>query len=906
MRRSFGLRAALTFLVLIAIAPIFGVVVQASLAEQQSRLERAESSLRAVVDLSAAHQERLVDGARQMLAAIALSPPVVGDDGPACVAYMKKLQAQYPVAYGTFGLLDEAGRLTCRATAPERAVVSSDRLFFRNAIQTGRFSVGEFTVSRASGRPVLTFGLPVYREDGQMIRGVAYLALDVRQADEQLRALTLAPETTLMVADAYGVVIAGTGPRTVRVGSELPEDFLRRAVVDGKVRFERSAGADGQEWLFALKPVGGANDRKLFVAGMISSAAVLAPSERRLREQLVAITLIAILAGVTAWLFGDRVVARPIARILQRVEAMQREELRLDLPTPSAGLLEMRELNERFHEMARGLAERSVQRDGAMAEMAAQKNLLESMLESMAEGVIVIDRSGRFIHLNAAAHRIMPGAAELNRHKEPAWADAEEWGLYQLDGVSPLQPHERPGLRALTGESVDNFRYLMRGPLSGGVMKIIQGHARALLSPQGDAYGAVLVFSDVTAAYGAEQVLKDSERRYRSLFESNPHPMWVYDMQTLGFINVNDAAVAHYGYSHKEFLNMSIRDIRPAEDLASLLQSVDDGERHHSPEPWRHRLKDGRIIYVEISSHTLEYGGRRARMVLAHDITERLLAQQALEQVNETLERRVGERTRELAVSNRELESFAYSVSHDLRAPLQVIDGFGKALLIRHSQHLDEKARHYLERIRENTRNMGELIDDLLSLAHVTRTEIRAERVNLAPKAEQIVDRLRQGQPERDVAVDIDDDITCAGDARLLGVVLENLIENAWKFTSRTADARIHIGRRAGEGGGIVFVRDNGAGFDMAYAKKLFTAFHRLHTTSEFQGTGIGLATVHRIVTRHGGRVWADSSPGQGANFQFTLKAEANDEKQPDTFGRGQSRSSGADVDDVGREQCAQ
>jgi light-regulated signal transduction histidine kinase (bacteriophytochrome) len=325
---------------------------------------------------------------------------------------------------------------------------------------------------------------------------------------------------------------------------------------------------------------------------------------------------------------------------------------------------------------------------------------------------------------------------------------------------------------------------------------------------------------------------------------------------------------------------MTVKEIRPVEDVPLLIEAADDGRRLHPPASWRHRLKDGSIVHVEVSSHALLYAGRRARMTLAHDITQRRLAQEALQQMNETLERRVEERTRELAISNRELESFAYSVSHDLRAPLQVIDGFSRALISRYGQALDAQARHFFERIRENTRQMGELIDDLLSLARVTRSEIRAERVELTSRCGEIVERLRQRDPQRQVDVEIDQEINCSGDPKLLSIVLENLIENAWKFTGRTPTARIRIGRRTRKDGeNVIYVADNGAGFDMAYSSKLFNPFQRLHAASEFEGTGIGLATVHRIVTRHGGRVWAESSPGQGATFHFTLNAGASDEK---------------------------
>jgi PAS domain S-box-containing protein len=907
VNRSFGLRAALSCLVLIAIAPVFGVVVQASLADQQNRLDRAQASLKSLVELGAAHQERLVEGARQMLTAIAYSPPVYEDAPGACATYMKRLQAQYPAAYGTFGLLDPQGRLTCRGSAAPTAVVSSDRPFFRAAISTGRFSVGEYTVSRASGRQVLPFGLPVYRDGTGALRGVVYVALDVALADEHLRNLTISPDVSLLVADRNAVVLASAGTHALPVGARVPETAFGPANTGTAPRSGRRVDAQGREWLFAVQPVGLAAEGGLFVAGLVSTADVLAPAARRLNLQLGALALISLLAALAAWLFGDRVVARPIGRLLVRVDALAREELRLDAAPPNGRLRELAELDRRFYAMAQRLAERSVQRDGAMAEMAAQKSLLESVLESMGEGVLVVDRRGRFMHANAAARRIMPGVIEFTRQKAPDWRCAGEWGLLQVDGM-PLAPGRGPQLHALADESGDSLRYKVQGRLSGGDAKVIQGRARRLRSPEGEQYGEVLVFADITSTYLAEQGLRESEQRYRTLFEANPHTMWVYDLETLRFLTVNDAAVAHYGYSREEFLGMTIGQIRPTEDVEPLLHAVRNEAEVHSPATWRHRRKDGTLIHVEISSHSLDYGGRRARMVLAHDVTQRLATQLALEHLNDTLERRVTERTRELAVANRELESFAYSVSHDLRAPLQVIDGFGRALLARTEIQLDERARHFLVRIRENTRQMGELIDDLLSLAHVTRAEIRSERVNLAPKAAQIVERLRQRDEDRQVTVEIDEEVICWGDPPLLAIVLENLIENAWKFTARTPAAHIRIGCKAREAGDeVIYVQDNGAGFDMAYASKLFNAFQRLHTVAEFPGTGIGLATVHRIVTRHGGRVWAQARPGHGATFQFTLNTGASDEQQqPDFAGRGQPRSPGAHADDAGREQCPQ
>jgi signal transduction histidine kinase len=229
----------------------------------------------------------------------------------------------------------------------------------------------------------------------------------------------------------------------------------------------------------------------------------------------------------------------------------------------------------------------------------------------------------------------------------------------------------------------------------------------------------------------------------------------------------------------------------------------------------------------------------------------------------------------ELERANRELEAFSYSVSHDLRAPLRAIDGFSKALLVEHSSALDSQGRHYLERVRAATQRMSALIEDLLNLSRITRATLRREPVDLTGLAAGVVEELRRRDPARAVVVDVAQGLTAKGDRQLLRIVLENLLGNAWKFTARRPEARISFGAEVGPGGPAFFVRDNGAGFDMAYADKLFAPFQRLHKSSEFEGTGIGLATVQRIVSRHGGRLTASAEVDVGATFCFTLEEQA-------------------------------
>jgi light-regulated signal transduction histidine kinase (bacteriophytochrome) len=274
-------------------------------------------------------------------------------------------------------------------------------------------------------------------------------------------------------------------------------------------------------------------------------------------------------------------------------------------------------------------------------------------------------------------------------------------------------------------------------------------------------------------------------------------------------------------------------------------------------------------LRAQLRRKQFEDENRQVREEIVRTNAEARAARQTAEE-RAVLLRQLAAKNRELGLVNKELQMFAYSVSHDLRQPLRSMDGFSKVLLETYGDQLDQGGRHYLERVRAGAQRMGQLIDGLLLLSRVTRQELRLVPLRLDVLAGQVLERLREADPSREVELEVATPLAARGDEHLVESMFENLLGNAWKFTSGRSPARIEVGASAEDG--HFFVKDNGAGFKMEYADKLFTPFQRLHAASEFAGTGIGLATTQRIVHRHGGRIWAESEPDRGATFYFTLE----------------------------------
>ncbi len=315
-------------------------------------------------------------------------------------------------------------------------------------------------------------------------------------------------------------------------------------------------------------------------------------------------------------------------------------------------------------------------------------------------------------------------------------------------------------------------------------------------------------------------------------------------------------------------------EYRPMMDKALTDLVSSGGKIPYDVEFYIHRQHDGERRAIHSRARLVaDETGRPLRVAgTIQDITERKKIEEDIRNLNAELERRVRERTAQLEAANQELEAFSYSVSHDLRSPLRALNGYSSVLLNLYQERLDETGRNYLTQIQEATNRMDHLINDMLNLSRVTRTEMEHDQVDLSQLAREIIQDLKEKEPHRVIKVVIADNLLAQGDVNLLKIVLENLLNNAWKFTARCASqALIEAGSLIESGESVFFIRDNGAGFDMLHQDKLFMPFQRLHGAEEFPGTGIGLSIVQRIIQRHHGKVWAESKPGQGATFYFTL-----------------------------------
>jgi PAS domain S-box-containing protein len=485
---------------------------------------------------------------------------------------------------------------------------------------------------------------------------------------------------------------------------------------------------------------------------------------------------------------------------------------------------------------------------------------LAAIVEFSDDAIIGKDLQGEVTSWNAGAERMF------------GYSACEIVGQPMMRLIPPDLRQEEMGIMGLIrrGESVkhlDTERVCKDGtrvPIAVTVSPIKDSNGKII--------GASKVARDITERKRAEEALRSSEARYRMLFDYAPDGIVIVDSKGY-YLDANASICRTLGYTRDEFIGLNASDVVAPEEIPHIGQALDviktksDYQRE-----WQFRRKDGSVFSVDTLATAMPDGNLLA---MIRDITERKQAEEKIHQLNSELEQRVIERTEQLEAANKELEAFSYSVSHDLRAPLRAVDGFSQAVLEDYGPQLPEACRQDLQTIRNGAQKMGQLIDDLLTFSRLSRLPLSKSDVDTGKLVRSVLGELNYKQKGRQIDVRIAELAPCQADPALLKQVWVNLLSNALKYTGKREAAVIEIGCTREKGQNVYFVRDNGTGFDMQYAHKLFGVFQRLHRAEDFEGTGVGLAIVQRVIHRHGGRVWAESTVNCGATFYFTLEGES-------------------------------
>lgn len=534
----------------------------------------------------------------------------------------------------------------------------------------------------------------------------------------------------------------------------------------------------------------------------------------------------------------------------------QTGEVRRNLAAMAGGLLLL------LGGVAFGMGRHQVLRRESEQRIRLSEAQFRAVTETASDAIVSADRDGIIRYFNPGAERIFGYDDDDVLGKPITILMPERFQRAHTEGMQRYLANREAKIVGNTVELVGRHRNGKEFPIE-----------LALASSQVDhELFFTAIVRDITTRAEAERNLRASEARFRDLLESAPDAILVTDEQ--GCIQLVNAETERlFGYRRGELIGRRIETLVPGRYRGKHVGYREGYQRDARTRPMGAGLelyglrKDGSEFPVSIGLSPTRTDQGLTVFCGVRDITEQKASEARIHELNQRLQLD----NAELAAVNKELEAFSYSVSHDLRAPLRAIDGFSQALAEDAGSLLNTEHLSHLNRVRHAAQRMGHLIDDLIKLARVTRTDIKIDDVDLTEIARRIAESLQDSAPERQVEFSIAPGLQVSGDTRLLQVALDNLLNNSWKFTAPRSPAQIEFGRTEVDGEPAFFVRDNGVGFDMSYAGKMFGAFQRFHDTREFAGTGIGLATVQRIIHKHGGRIWADSQPGDGATFYFTL-----------------------------------
>jgi PAS domain S-box-containing protein len=838
-----SLRFRLVALVLIAVIPAFGLILWTNFQQRQDERAHAGEIAVRITQTVSAQQGQFVEGARGFLGILVGLVGVSGRpiDPEPCNKALAILLQQNP-RYANIGIADANGIIVCSGL-PSPAADATQRTWFQRAVQTRQFAVGDYQIGTIAHNATVNFGYPMLDSNGQ-VKGVVFAALDLSWLSAFTAQVKLPKDTTLTVLDRNGVVLARQPDPEIWVGKTVTDRPLGRTVLSVGEGTAELPGLDGKQRLFAFQPLGAAGTHDAFVAVGISTATAYAGINQALIRNLSFLGVVALLALAAAWFGGEWFILRSM-RVL--VGASQRVGAG-DLNARS-GLGhdrgEIGQLAGSFDEMAGELQHREMERQRAEQE-------LEGFFAVSPDLLCIASTDGYFKRLS------------------PSWEATLGYPISELLAkpyVEFVHPDDTKATVAeneqLSAQGIDTVSFENRYRRSDGSYRVLSWNCRAARPGETLLYA---VARDVTDRKMAERALHESEDRFRSFVEHAADGILMVDERG-NIVSANPTAELMFGYPTDEIVGQSVDTLLP-----TGLRPQHAGHRESfwaaptarsmgSGLDLKARRRDGSEFPVAISLTPLTSGGERLVAASVADVTEQKRAEEQLEQTVQGLKR-----------SNEELEQFAYVASHDLQEPLRMVGNYTQLLARRYKGKLDTDADEFIAYAVDGAKRMQTLINDLLALSRVSK---RGKEL-VATDAEAVLDRtLRDLGPaaaESGVTITHDPLPMVLADDGQLGQVFQNLIGNAIRFHGDQSP-QIHVSAQR-DGSGYVFsVKDNGIGIAPEYFERIFVIFQRLHGRESYPGTGIGLAVCKKIVERHGGRIWVESEPGQGAAFYFTMPA---------------------------------
>jgi PAS domain S-box-containing protein len=863
-----SLRFKLLLIVIIALLPAFSLIVYTAVSQRQDAAQNARENAARLAFIAQIEQEDLINEAFQLLTVLSRLPEIEEGDYAAATAFFRELMEDSP-RYHNLGVADPQGNTLVSAQPAGEGLYLANELFFQRAMQTRAFSIGDYLLSQVTKTPILVFAYPVLDEEGE-VEVMLLSALKLSWLNDFAAGMDLPPDSVLLIVDGNATIIARQPDPEGFVGQSLPENPVIQAVLARPQGGTMSSeGMDGIPRLYTFAPLFSADQGgAAFICVGFSESVIYSDANNALARNLIILGLITVFIMLLAWALSDVVILKKVRGLVETTKRLGDGDLaaRSDIPYGSG---ELGRLAGSFDAMAESLQSRNEERERAAESLRSSEERLAGIMETVPIGIVILDKGGNITFANAAAEQTL--GLERSDISGRAYNDPA-WRITAVDG-GPFPDEELPFSRVLAaGRDVRGIEHAIAHP--DGTMRILSVSAAPLHDAEGAITGVVASLWDITERKLADIYLQASESRFRELFENMSSGVAIYEALEGGndfvFKDFNRAAERIDKADRNDLIGKRVTEAFPGVRDFGLFDVFQRVWRSGNPE----------LLPVTLYMDERESGWRENYVyklpsgeivAIYDDVTERKKVEQELRESRALIERRVEERTAQLEAVNRELEAFSYSVSHDLRSPLRGINGFSQALLEDYQGKLDEQAQDYLRRIRAASQRMAQLIDDMLGLSRVSRSEMHRETVDLSSMVKVIAEEFLAREPMRRVDLLVEPGIESEGDPVLLWVALNNLLDNAFKFTAGEAEARIEFGYEERNGRRVFFIRDNGVGFDMEYAEKLFGVFQRLHSMTEFPGTGVGLATVQRIIHRHGGEVWGEGVVGRGAVFYFTL-----------------------------------